>query len=85
MIGFKVVSRETRRRGANNTMTIEQMIEAILDKLNIINKGVIKAEQFDGSKNEDLKEIYEFVMKRDSLSLAEVDAIVDELKSLKTV
>lgn len=31
-------------------MTIEQMIEAILDKLNIINKGVIKAEQFDGSK-----------------------------------
>lgn len=66
-------------------MTIEQMIEAVLDKLNIINKGVIKAEQFDGSKNEDLKEIYEFVMMRDSLSLAEVDAIVDELKSLKTV
>jgi uncharacterized protein YfkK (UPF0435 family) len=79
MIGFKVVSCETRRRGANNTMTIKQMIEAILDELNIINKGVIKAEQFDGSKNEDLKEIYEFVMMRDPLSLAEVDAIVDEL------
>nr|WP_114571108.1 DUF1128 family protein [Exiguobacterium flavidum] len=65
-------------------MTIEQMIEAILDKLNIINKGVIKAEQFDGSKSEDLEEIYSFVMMRDSLTLAEVDAIIDELKALKT-
>ncbi|MCK2156875.1 DUF1128 family protein [Exiguobacterium sp. Helios] len=66
-------------------MTIEQMIVDILDKLNIINKGVIKAEQFDGTKNDDLKEIYDFVMMRESLTLAEVDAIVDELKSLKTV
>ncbi|ACB61357.1 MULTISPECIES: DUF1128 family protein [Exiguobacterium] len=66
-------------------MTIEQMIVEILDKLNIINKGVIKAEQFDGTKNDDLKEIYDFVMMRESLTLAEVDAIVDELKSLKTV
>ena len=66
-------------------MTIEQMIVEILDKLNIINKGVIKAEQFDGPKNDDLKEIYDFVMMRESLTLAEVDAIVDELKSLKTV
>jgi len=64
-------------------MTIEQMIEAILDKLNIINKGVIKADQFDGSKSDDLEEIYSFVMMRDSLTLAEVDAIIEELKALK--
>jgi len=63
-------------------MTNEQMIEAILDKMNIINRGAIKAEEYNRADTTALTEIYEYVMGRSSLSLAEVDGIVEELGQL---
>ena len=63
-------------------MTNEQMIEAILDKMNIINRGAIKAEEYNEADTSAVKEIYEYVMARPSLSLSEVDGIVEELGQL---
>lgn len=63
-------------------MTNEQMIEAILDKMNIINRGAIKAEEYNEADAVAVKEIYDYVMGRPSLSLSEVDGIVDELGQL---
>ncbi len=52
-------------------MTNEQMIEAILDKMNIINRGAIKAEEYNRADTTGVwTEIYEYVMGRSSLSLA---------------
>ncbi|WP_214826958.1 DUF1128 family protein [Exiguobacterium algae] len=63
-------------------MTNEQMIEAILDKMNIINRGAIKAEEYNQADATAVKEIYDYVMGRASLSLSEVDGIVEELGQL---
>ncbi|WDH76975.1 MULTISPECIES: DUF1128 family protein [Exiguobacterium] len=63
-------------------MTNEQMIEAILDKMNIINRGAIKAEEYNAADPSAVKEIYEYVMTRSSLSISEVDGIVEELGQL---
>lgn len=63
-------------------MTNEQMIEAILDKMNIINRGAIKAEEYRHADEKAVKEIYDYVMNRSSLSLSEVDGIVEELGQL---
>lgn len=63
-------------------MTNEQMIDAILDKMNVINRGAIKASEYTNADVASVKEIYDYVMARPSLSLAEVDGIVDELGQL---
>lgn len=63
-------------------MTNEQMIEEILDKMNIINRGAIKAEEYNRADALAVKEIYDYVMNRSSLSISEVDGIVEELGQL---
>ncbi|ERG66468.1 MULTISPECIES: DUF1128 family protein [Exiguobacterium] len=63
-------------------MTNEQMIEEILDKMNIINRGAIKAEEYNRADASAVKEIYDYVMNRSSLSISEVDGIVEELGQL---
>ena len=44
--------------------------------------GAIKAEEYNAADPSGVKEIYEYVMTRSSLSLSEVDGIVEELGQL---
>ncbi len=62
---------------------VEYMIEKIKDKLNVLNFGAIKPSHFDENMYEELKEIYELVMKKNSFSPNEMQAIVEELGSLR--
>lgn len=47
-----------------NTETLTQMIEEISQKLNMLNVGVIKAEDFSDEKIEDLTYLHSMVMKK---------------------
>ena len=59
------------------------MVEQIKEKLRMVNVDAMKSEHFDEKHYEDLCYLYEMVMKRDSFSPSEMNAIVAELGSLR--
>lgn len=65
------------------TENVEFMIEAIKEKLKVLNFGAIKPSHFDEEMYEELRDIYELVMKKNSFSPNEMQAIVEELGSLR--
>lgn len=62
---------------------VNQLIEDISQKLNMLNIGVIKAEDFSPDKYEDIEFLHQMVMKKSSFSPSEMQAIASELKSLR--
>ncbi|MGN7478451.1 DUF1128 domain-containing protein [Solibacillus silvestris] len=59
------------------------MIEQIKEKLRMVNVDAMQSDAFDEEKYEDLQYLYKMVMKRDSFSPSEMNAIVAELGSLR--
>lgn len=59
------------------------MIEQIKEKLKVLNFGAIKPTHFDEEMYVELKEIYEHIMKRDSFSPNEMQALAEELGNLR--
>lgn len=62
---------------------VEFMIEKIKDKLKVLNLGAIKPSHFDENMYEELKEIYDLVMKKNSFSPNEMQALAEELGNLR--
>ncbi|WP_191559638.1 DUF1128 domain-containing protein [Metabacillus idriensis] len=62
---------------------VEYMIEQIKEKLRVINIGAIKPSHFDEEMYEELKDIYDLVMKKSTFSPNEMQAIVEELGNLR--
>jgi uncharacterized protein YfkK (UPF0435 family) len=62
---------------------VEYMIEQIKEKLRVLNLGAIKPSHFDEEMYEELKEIYEMVQRKNSFSPNEMQALVEELGSLR--
>lgn len=59
------------------------MIDQLKEKLRMVNVDAMKSNHFSDEKYEDLLYLYEMVMKRDSFSPSEMQAIVAELGSLR--
>jgi len=66
-----------------STENVEYMIEKIKEKLKVLNLGAIKPSHFDEDMYEELKEIYEMVLKKPSFSPNEMQALVEELGNLR--
>jgi uncharacterized protein YfkK (UPF0435 family) len=62
---------------------VEYMIEQIKEKLKVLNFGAIKPSHFDEEMYEELKEIYEMVQRKNSFSPSEMQALAEELGSLR--
>jgi uncharacterized protein YfkK (UPF0435 family) len=62
---------------------VEYMIEQIKEKLKVLNLGAIKPSHFDEEMYEELKEIFEMVQRKNSFSPNEMQALVEELGSLR--
>ncbi|WP_066298311.1 DUF1128 domain-containing protein [Bacillus sp. FJAT-29937] len=62
---------------------VEYMIEKIKEKLKVLNFGAIKPSHFDEEMYEELKDIYDLVMKKDSFSPNEMQALAEELGNLR--
>ncbi|MED1202250.1 DUF1128 domain-containing protein [Heyndrickxia acidicola] len=62
---------------------IEYMIEQITTKLKMVNVGALDPSHFDLDKYEDIREVYEMVMKKNTFSPNEMQAIVEELGTLR--
>ncbi|AYC30826.1 DUF1128 domain-containing protein [Paenisporosarcina cavernae] len=62
---------------------VAYMIDQMKDKLKMVNVDAMKSESFDEQQYEDLVYLYNMVMKRESFSPSEMQAIVAELGSLR--
>lgn len=62
---------------------VKFMIEQITAKLKMVNVSAIDASQYNEDCYEDLHDIYTMVMKRESFSPNEMQAIVEELGNLR--
>ncbi|MFB6468249.1 DUF1128 domain-containing protein [Cytobacillus sp. Hz8] len=62
---------------------VEFMIEKIKEKLKVLNIGAIKPSHFDENMYEELKEIYELVMRKNTFSPNEMQALAEELGNLR--
>lgn len=59
------------------------MIDQMKDKLRMVNVDAMKSENFSEEQYEDLLYLYNMVMKRETFSPSEMQAIVAELGSLR--
>jgi uncharacterized protein YfkK (UPF0435 family) len=78
-------SREDERvdLSQKSTENVEYMIEKIKEKLRMLNFGAIKPSHFDEEMYEELKDLYDMVMKKTSFSPNEMQAIAEELGNLR--
>jgi uncharacterized protein YfkK (UPF0435 family) len=78
-------SREDERvdLSQKSTENVEYMIEKIKEKLRMLNFGAIKPSHFDEEMYEELKFLYDMVMKKTSFSPNEMQAIAEELGNLR--
>lgn len=66
-----------------STENVEYMIEKIKEKLRVLNFGAIKPSHFDGDMYDELKDIYDMVMRKNSFSPSEMQALAEELGNLR--
>jgi uncharacterized protein YfkK (UPF0435 family) len=74
---------ETMDLSQKSPENVEFMIEKIKEKLRVVNVGAIKPSHFDGEMYEELRDIYEMVERKNNFSPREMQAIVEELGSLR--
>lgn len=68
----------------NNTPeNIDYMVNQIVGRLKMVNVGAVKIESLNSELYEELVEIYEMVMKKDSFSPNEMQALAEELGRLR--
>jgi uncharacterized protein YfkK (UPF0435 family) len=67
----------------NTPENVEYMVDAIKDKLRMMNMGAVKSSHFNVEMYEELKFLYDLVMKKNSFSPSEMEAIAEELGNLK--
>ncbi|PLT31912.1 DUF1128 domain-containing protein [Peribacillus deserti] len=69
----------------NTPANAEFMVQKISEKLRIMNIGAVKASHFNQEMYEELRDIYDMVMKKSNFTPRELEAIAEELGSLRNV
>lgn len=59
------------------------ILNELSKKLDIANKSLMKPEDYDLNKYDDLKFMYEVIVKKGSLSPAETQAFISELRTVR--
>ncbi|MFD1850412.1 DUF1128 domain-containing protein [Oceanobacillus bengalensis] len=59
------------------------ILEQLADKLNVVNRGLLDAEDYDIDKYDDLKLMYDIVIQKGKLSVLETQAFVEELGRIR--
>ncbi|WP_126428268.1 DUF1128 domain-containing protein [Brevibacillus marinus] len=59
------------------------VLEGIKSRLNMVNTDVMRPEDFDLASYDDLLYLYQMVQKKNTISINEMTAIVEELGSMR--
>jgi uncharacterized protein YfkK (UPF0435 family) len=68
---------------SSSKQTIETMMDAISERLQVVNRGLFNAEDFDSNCVDDLQDIHHMIMKKQTFSISERDAILTELSKMR--
>lgn len=66
-----------------NAERMNQMVNEISEKLKMLNVGIIKVEDISDEKLENVTDLHHMVMKKDTFSPSEMQAIMEELATLR--
>lgn len=66
-----------------NDENIEHMLEVIKKKLQLVNQEILKADAFSIDQYDELYDIYRLVNRQSSFSIREMEAILDELRTIR--
>jgi uncharacterized protein YfkK (UPF0435 family) len=66
-----------------NDENIHFMLEEIKDKLQLVNRDVLRSDSISLDHYEDLYDLHKLVMKKSSFSVREMEGILDELRGLR--
>ncbi|WP_284139920.1 MULTISPECIES: DUF1128 domain-containing protein [unclassified Virgibacillus] len=69
-----------------NVPTKENMqiiLDEIAEKLSVVNRSIMDAADYDLEKYEELKQMHALVLQKGSLSAFEVQAFLDELRTVR--
>lgn len=67
----------------NTAENVEYMVEKIKEKLRMMNIGAVKSTHFNSEMYEELHDLYTMVIKKQTFSPSEMEAIASELGRLK--
>ncbi|GGJ92479.1 UPF0435 protein [Lentibacillus kapialis] len=59
------------------------MLDELAEQLEVVNREVMDAEDYNLEKYDDIKFMYEMVKQKGQLSLSETKAFIDELRSVR--
>lgn len=79
----------TKTRGENMDLSIQSeenlafILQELGKKLGIVNQIIIKPEDYDINRYDDLKDLYDMVIQKGKLTVSETEAFIDELRSVR--
>src|SRR5699024_9344389 len=79
----------TNTRGVHMNLTqpteenLKYILEQLSKKVDVANKIVLDPKGYDLAKYEDIKLMYDVLMKKDKLSASETQAFIDELRKVR--
>nr|WP_257350124.1 DUF1128 domain-containing protein [Pseudalkalibacillus decolorationis] len=59
------------------------MLDEMQRQMQVVNSGVMKSSDYDVEQYDELKELYDYVMKKNNFSIRETEGIVQELSELR--
>lgn len=62
---------------------IDLMLTDIKNKLQLVNPDIIRAENYSTDQYDDIRDIYELVMSKSTVTVNEIEAVLAELGSLR--
>ncbi|WLV25732.1 DUF1128 domain-containing protein [Aciduricibacillus chroicocephali] len=62
---------------------LKVIMAGLAERLNVVNRALLDPEDYDISKYEDLKFMYEMIKSRNSLSPSETQAFIEELRKAR--
>lgn len=67
-----------------NENNLNRLVAKIREKLQIVNPGMLRSEDFPLSAYDRIYELYTFLDRQQSVSTFQIDAVLTELKAIKT-
>lgn len=68
-----------------NKENLKFILNELSQKLNVANRILMDEKHYDLKKYNDLKGLYDMILNRDHLTLAETDAFIDELRHIRNI
>lgn len=66
-----------------NEGNMKILLEGLAEQLNVVNRSIMDPEDYDLSKYEDLKFMYDMVVQKGQLSAPEKQAFIEELAAIR--